>query len=294
LSLTIIALYAGCMALGGRLLSAELLVDEGDSGSAAVATGEIRTHRNGALAFFSSPVAALIAKDLKYVLRDSVLLSQLGMPIILFFVPFVLATQESFRTIAGPQEIYPFSAAMTGIILFMQTSILSLSSIGLESRSFWLVMASPNGGRTLLWAKFVMSTQVSAGVAVFLTIVSALAFDAPLLVMVVQSALVTVCAAALCGMGVGISAALPRFVYENPAHRVSVWALILGFFATAAYVVVILSLLAATWFMAGHWNQLAMLVYLVGAGVFLLVSLMATFVPMAIGARRIEVYQWEY
>ena len=36
----------------------------------------------------------MIVKDMLYVVRDSVLLSQLGMPVILFFVPFVLAMQH--------------------------------------------------------------------------------------------------------------------------------------------------------------------------------------------------------
>jgi ABC-2 type transport system permease protein len=296
LGLLIALLYLACMQWGGRLLSAASLAEETGPTQVSIGGGNtVRVHRSGLLAIFSSPVAAMIVKDLRYVLRDSVLLSQLGMPVILFFVPFVLAIQhQATRTVASPAEIYPFAASMTGIIVFMQTSIMSLSSIGLESRSFWLVLASPNAGRTVLWAKFVMSTVVSASIGLFLTAASAIVFQASLTVFIVQAGLVVLCSAALCGMGVGISAALPRFVYENPAHRVSAWAMILGFLSTIAYLTFAGVLAAVAWYVAGQMADQAGLIWAVCGGTFVVMSLLAIGVPMAIGARRLEVYQWEH
>jgi ABC-2 type transport system permease protein len=293
IALLVLLLYVLCMALGEHLLSAAAVAEEGE-GEAAVIAGEMRAHRRGLLVFFSSPVAALITKDMKYILRDSMLLSQLAMPGILFFVPFMLAMQESFRSLTSPVELYPFAEAMTGVIVFMQTSILSLSSIGLESRSFWLVLSSPNGGRTLLWAKFVMSTLVSGGIGVLLTILAAITFSANWITVAALCAVVGLSAAALCGMGVGISAALPRFVYENPAHRVSAWALILGFLATMLYLALSGSLFITVYLIAGQAPEYALPVWTIGAGLFLLLTAATALIPMAIGARRIEVYQWEY
>src|SRR5207249_927620 len=108
----------------------------------------MRQSRRGLLYAFQPSIAAMIAKDLRYVVRDNVLLSQLGMPAILFFVPAVLSVQQrgAFTRI-GPGDMYPFAIGMTGVILFMQTSILSLSSVGLEGRAFWLALTSPNNGR---------------------------------------------------------------------------------------------------------------------------------------------------
>ena len=105
---------------------------------------------------FSAPVAALLIKDSKYLWRDSVLLSQVTMPLILFLVPFLLALQDSAKELR--QELHGATLVMIGVILFMQTSILALSSIGLESRSFWIVRNAPNSGRLLLRAKFILST----------------------------------------------------------------------------------------------------------------------------------------
>jgi hypothetical protein len=183
---------------------------------------------------------------------------------------------------------------MTGVILFMQTSIISLSSIGLEGRSFWIVLSAPNGGRTVLWAKFIMSTFVSAGFGLALTLISAIAFRASVTAGLVQAFMVIICAAALCGLGVGISGALPRFIYENPAHRVSAWALILGFVTTISFLTLFGTVFAVMWHTASILTERAALVYAVGTGILLTISLLAVVVPMSIGSRRIEVYQWEH
>jgi predicted signal transduction protein with EAL and GGDEF domain len=95
-------------------------------------------------------------------------------------------------------------------------------------------------------------------------------------------------------MGVGISAALPRFVYENPAHRVSAWALIIGFFLTMAYVLLTATLLSATWALAGQSVELAPVFYALGLLLLLLLTLFSAILPMAVGAKRIALYQWEH
>lgn len=293
LTLVVALLYAACMALGDRLVSADSLVEE-DPGAAANPR-DAGDWRGGFLRLLAAPTAGMVAKDLRYLVRDSVLLSQLGMPAILFFIPIVLGMQASFRALAAPQEIYPFAMAMAGIIVFMQTSILSLSSIGLENRSFWLFLASPNGGSTLLWAKFLFSTLVSAGFGVLMTVMNTIVFRATPAAALVGCGVITLCAAALCGMGVGIAAALPRFVYENPAHRVSAWALILGFIATTVYVVIVVGLMIAVKLLADYWQSpQATVVYVIGGFLFFLVSFFAAIVPLVVGARRIAVYQWEH
>src|SRR5262249_6502167 len=159
---------------------------------------------------------------------------------------------------------------------------------GLESRSFWLVLSSPNGGRALLWGKIVMSTMVFGGGGVLLTSATAPIFPCSAVLAPAQSAPVGVFAAALCRGRVGLSAALPRFVYDNPAHRVSAWALILGFFATVAYLAAVGLLFLTIWAAAGQMADHAGLIYALGAAAFLLLSAASILLPLFIGARRIE------
>lgn len=292
-SLIVALLFFLCLRVGERLLSAATVAIEQEN-SGSLAGDGYAGERRGWSRLFSPPVAALIRKDFKYLWRDSVLISQLAMPLILFLVPFLLALQE--RPHNGIAEMYVFAAFMTGVILFMQTSILSLSLIGLESRSFWLILTSPNSGPSLLWAKFVMSALASAAIGTTLTLIAGLAFGVGLQVILLHIGLVVFCSAALCGLGVGISAALPRFVYENPAHRVSAWALILGFFTTTGYLTVSGVIFGLAWMLAIRWewrNQVD-LIYTIAILVYLMLTAFVTFVPLAIGARRIEVYQWEH
>ncbi len=288
------ALYGLVILWGGKLLTAANLSQEAESESGAISNaGDISTYRRGLLRIFPAPVAALVAKDLRYVMRDSVLLSQLGMPTILFFVPVILSLQQaSDRTFHSLQEIYPFAAAMTGVIVFMQTSIISLSSLGIEGRSFWQALSSPNSGSRLLWAKFLLSASISGGIGVFLILLSALIFRAQFASALLHAAIIAVCAAGLCGLGVGISATFPRFAYDNPAHRVSTWALILGFLASVSYLVVAGVILLVAW--SGLSFPDPRPVQLIAGLAFILITLLCIFLPIAIGAKRIEIYQWEH
>ena len=288
MALGIAALYGICVLFGARLLSAANVAEE----ESATVGAKVRSSRIRRW-LFSAPVAALIAKDFKYMRRDSILLSQLGMPMILFCVPFLLAFQDAkFRL---RDELLPSASMMIAIILFMQTSILSLSSIGLEGRSFWILLTAPNGAGRILLAKWVMSASLTGGIGVGLTVFSGVIFRASFVYMACQSLLILCCAGALCGMGVGISAALPRFLYENPAHRVSGWALILGFFATMGYLILTALMAFGAWYTTVNWQlrEYERFIYTFTALLYLSMTLVAIVLPIAIGARRLAEYEWE-
>ena len=288
IALGIGVLYGICVLLGARLLSAANVAEE-ESATVGARVRSSRLRRR----LFSAPVAALIAKDFTYMRRDSILLSQLGMPMILFCVPFLLALQDAkFRL---RDELLPSASMMIAIILFMQTSILSLSSIGLEGRSFWILLTAPNGAGRVLLAKWVMSASLTGAIGVALTIFSGVIFRATFGYMAFQSGLILCCAGALCGMGVGISAALPRFLYENPAHRVSGWALILGFFATMGYLTLTALLAFGAWYCTVNWQwrEYERLIWTFTALLYLSMTLVSIVLPIAIGARRLAEYEWE-
>jgi ABC-2 type transport system permease protein len=280
-----VALWLTCLLTGERAISPANLSDEG---ARPVSAGP----RGGPAP--AGPVGALLAKDWRYLCRDSILLSQLGMPIILFAVPFILTLQDPSRKAYG--ETFYFASAIIGVILFMQTSILSLSSIGLESRAFWIVMSAPIDARRVIAAKFLFSTLCSAAVGIALTVIAALVFAPGLLPVLVEIGLVGVSAAALSGLGVGLSAAFPRFTYENPAHRVSAWALVLGFFASVGYVAVSGILFATAWLVALNLPPASepTALYAGAAILYLAISAIAVAAPIRLGALRIEGYQWEH
>jgi ABC-2 type transport system permease protein len=289
----VVALFVLCTLIGERILLTGSL--EGEDDGSHVPLSSTKENDNGGLrGLVGAPVFAIIAKDLRFISRDNILLGQLGMPIILFFVPFALAMQESLRGLASHNELYYVSIGMTGFILFMQTSILSLSSIGIESRSFWMLMSSPTSASVALWGKFLASVLVSGSCGCALTIFNGLVFQAAIPQVGLLCIIIIAFTMAQCGMGVGISAALPRFIYENPAHRVSAWALILGFFFSVGYFVLSMTVILTTYLLAIRLEERATTIYLVGAAIFAALTLGCTLVPMIIGAKRLETYQWTH
>lgn len=284
-------LFALCLALGSRLLSAATVAEESDAGPAPLSSTALPEARSARLP--PGPIAATFRKDFRFLCRDTVLLSQLAMPLILYTVPFVLNFSErSLRDL-----MFPLALMMVGIILFMQTSILSLSSIGLESRAFWVMKVSPIPIRTVLWSKFLWSALFSGGISGVLVLISGSAFQQPLGLTLMIALLFVIVSAGLCGLGVGISATFPRFVYDNPALRVSAWALILGFVFSTAYLMLTGAILILTWWLSTQLGiDLAhqMLIYVGGGTLFLILTLLSVIIPIHVGAERIEGYPWEH
>ena len=288
IALLCVVLYAICMEMGAKLLTAGNVAEDTSSGTIAAGGHEANNPFSG------KPIFALVRKDFRYLKRDAMLLSQLVMPILLYFVPFLLS--RTSPDLKPQDELFPLTMTMVGTILFMQTSILSLSSIGLEGRSFWISLVSPNSTLRILQAKWLMSTLFTTSVSLTLTVIACFVFSTPFVLSVASLGVVVLACAALCGLGVGISASFPRFVYENPAHRVSFWALTLGFFTTLGYLFMTGILFVGAWYLSlrtqspGETRILWATTFVFYSGV----SFLSVIFPLAVGARRLSNYPWEH
>lgn len=288
-------LFAACMTLGGRLLSNASVGEEHQSSGHIAPTGQDDARQLRRIV--SAPIAAILVKDLKYVWRDTMLLSQLSVPLILFLVPYLIGLQNrAMGTSEARSELFPFSAVIITFILFIQTSILSLSLLGMEAQGFWLLLLAPSSRRALLWAKFLISVTLSGGLALVLSLVAGASFGAEPLWMGVEAGIIALCAAGLCGLGVGISAALPRFLHDNPALRVSPWALIVSFFTTTAYMLLTLLCFGFAFLAISSGGAAVSPVPILAIAFIahLLLTLLVVGISMEIGARRIERYEWEH
>ncbi len=289
-------LFGACMVMGSKLLSAASLAEEGEytgigSGRVKARTNETINKNPKSQSRKASPTLAVLRKDITFVIRDTVLMSQTAMPLILYLVPFILgASDRSLRDLIGPLAV-----TMTGIILFMQTSILSLSSIGLESRAFWILRSSPVKIRTVLKAKFLWSTVASASISVILTVFTSVIFELPYQFMIGFSLLFIATAMGLCGIGVGISASFPKFVYDNPSLRVSAWALILGFIASTIYTLATGAIILISFMI--QWrssNESHNTIFAVAIGTIVILTAVCVYVPLTVGGARLENYEWEH
>ena len=294
--LTILAcvggLFAACLIVGQTVITPTRVAAEGETETVAPRVGADLW-----LGWFlPPPILAMIAKDIKVCCRDSILLSQISMPLILYCIPLLAGLRHD---VGSPGELLSgFSGLMIGIILFMHSSILSLTALGLEGPAFWIVLSSPNKLKSALRAKFLETTVGSASIASTLALASIAVYHVSLKFALAEIGLFTLLACGLCGAGIGVSAVFPRFIYDNPAHRVSAWALVIGFLASTGYLLAVAMISGATWIVTSSpWSFLpidpgkAVL-----TAVALLVAWTASFVWLLLhlGARRLCLYEWEH
>ena len=235
-------------------------------------------------------VRAILEKDLRYVSRDLTLLSQLGVPLILFLVPFVLSTQAR-RLGAGNLELLGLAALTIAFIAYMICSILGLSSVGLEGAGFGLIRAAPLTAAEFVRAKWWLAFLPSAGLSLILSAVSGAAFHAPPIVWALAPLALLTGSAALCGIEVGISGLFPRFAFENPAHRASLAALIWGFVGASVYALIALPLLVAVVY--GTYQappEARSALIWGGSGAFLAFSGLSGLIPLRLATARLERY----
>jgi hypothetical protein len=99
---------------------------------------------------------------------------------------------------------------------------------------------------------------------------------------------------ALSGLGVGLAGIFPRFLYDNPAHRASVWAMIVSFVFSTGYVIICVSIFLLGWLAYLQHSLLADQIAVVGAIGFAVLSLATGFIPISIAERRLSKYEWNY
>jgi ABC-2 type transport system permease protein len=282
-----VASGAVCIALGGPTLVGERLLENDGGEQAAHSDG---LDRSLAMLRLAPPTRALVAKDLRCALRDLILLSQVGVPLILFFVPFVIGGQ--LGNTDREDQIY-LALGVVGMIAYMEASILSLTSVGLEGRSFWIVLTAPVSAAMLIRAKWSFAAGVTLMLTVPLILISCAYYAAP--PVTTASAVIVLCIAclALSGYGVGVSGMFPRFVYDNPAHRASLAALIWGFVGGTLYLVVCACVLACAWYLAPTWAEESRMIFAIAGLIVMFVSSMTALLPLLGAERRLRGMAWE-
>ncbi len=281
------------VAVGARLMQDGRMSGADESGPSR-RSRVTRKRASAERTVMGGPVACLIRKEVRYVLRDSLLLSQVGMPVILYLVPFVMAMNPTFRANTRGDELFAFGILMVLAVLYMQASILSLSSVGLEGRAFWIVLGSPVMLGRALVAKWLVSWLMSSAMGIAMVSLSGAAFMVEWVTVAVLSVVVLISAAGLCGIGVGLAAMFPRFVFENPAHRVSPLAIVLGFGAGLAYAALLWAVLGATWYAGMHCLGYATAIRVSGLSLIAVAAAGAVAIPLAAGVNRLANLDWEF
>jgi len=285
----VLGLFALCVLIGDRVLSSETILEQSDLES----FGRRKSGRTFAIPGLSRRVAGLLLKDFRYVGRDTILLGQIGTTLILFLVPFVLKATQPAEPDPRIDTYGDLTKLMLVLIVFMITSIIGLSSVGLEGKGVWMMLSSPMARRDFLQSKWILSFVLSFGIVVALTSISSLVFGWEMGAVVQWLGLLACGCYALTGLSVGLGGLFPRFLYDNPAHRASIWAMILGFVFATAYVVISVSLFLVAWLAFGRELPHANMIAMVGVVLFVVLTLSTGIMPMRLAERRLIEYEWE-
>jgi len=290
-----LALCAGvlvpfCLLLGQNVFSSEAFLETTDSSYIKPSS---RTTRHPLLRLLPVQLAGMVTKDIKYIKRDTILLGQIGTALILFLVPYLIKSSGGPRD-ESAQDLYGYLAlAMLLLITYMITSVISLTSIGLEGKSGWIVIGGPISRGTLLRSKWLLSFTLSLSIVTILTLVCWASFGWNWsITLIAIGGWISACFA-LSGLGVGLSGLFPRFIYENPAHRASVWALILGFYFSTGYIVACILIWAVCYLALLRSMAPLHVIQAIGITSCIAVSALTGIVPVTLAERRLESYEWE-
>lgn len=214
LSICALGLWLGCMAVAQRAYTTGW-ARTAETGRKVRGRGWAR----GLFRWLPPGVRAVVTKDLTTLPRDIRQLAGLGS---LPFMGLVLAALN--RPEGGAGEVFGLGRAAPYLLAagFAATSTmqLGLMSIGGEGRTYWVLAASPLGVRQIILGKWISAFTVgTVSVLLGATAASVFGFYAPGLALGI--ALGILAAAVLSTYAVGISAAFPRFDWENPKQATS-------------------------------------------------------------------------
>ncbi|MFH1776409.1 MAG: hypothetical protein ABH952_02455, partial [Candidatus Omnitrophota bacterium] len=173
--------------------------------------------------FLTRKTKALIAKDLKFFLRDPVQWSQFTIFFGLLGIYFA-----NIRNL-GYADLMPFWKNLMSFLNLGSTT-LTLASLGvrfifpqfsLEGKNFWILGLAPISYEDILWEKFWVNSLAMTFISLPLISLSNYMLGVPWQIMVTGIIMVMIMTITLVAMAVGLGAVFPNFRQENPAQIVS-------------------------------------------------------------------------
>ena len=262
--------------------------------------GGTGTYRRGPLALLTrgigwlpQPLRALTEKDLKLFWRDPAQWSQflLFFGVLALYVINLRHTGNQFGHEPWRTWIALLNLAACLLVLATLTTRFVFPLISLEGRRFWILGLAPVPRRRIAWQKLGLSVASTSLFTVGLVSLSAwqLRLDGPTFALSVTTVLAAT--TALSGLAVGLGCLYPNFAEDNPARIVSGLGGTLNFLLSLLYVAIVAGLLAV----GLQGERIATRLQIenpplmpLAAIAIVAVSLVAAWIPMALGIRNLE------
>lgn len=247
----------------------------------------------GRLSWFGSDVRAMLIKDVRVFWRDT---TQWGQTILLFGLlgVYIVNLRHFTQQLTNPFWIYIVSYLNLGacaLNLATLTTRFVYPQFSLEGKRVWIVGLAPLGLPRILLSKYVLSTGCTLAITLGLMLLSCRMLRLELGRTLYLAAAVGVMTFVLNALAVGLGALYPNFKEDNPSKIVSgfggTFCLVLSFVYIVGSVIVLA--LGSPWAGRGEPSVARMAGAWVG---FAALSLLAGWVPLKLGLRRAQEFEY--
>jgi len=138
----------------------------------------------------------------------------------------------------------------TGLLLSAYTGRFIYPMVSLEGRKFWILGLLPLRRERIVWGKFMFSATGGVAIAAFLVLLSDWKLEIPPTGVLLHVLTVTVLAAGLSGLSVGLGACLPNFRETDPSKIAVGLGGTLNLLAGLVFLILAIALMAGPW----HWS----------------------------------------
>ncbi len=250
--------------------------------------------------FLPGPIKSFTVKEIKTFLRDQTQWTQIFLIaalVVIYVYNFkVLPLEKSPIKTVYLQNLFSF--LNMGLALFVLTAVtarFAYPAVSLEREAFWLVKTSPLSIRTFLWIKFFIYYLPLLILTEVLIAATNILLQVTPFMMILSTLTVFFVVPGIVALGIGLGAAYPDFKAENPAQTITSFGGLVFMIACAGYIGLVVLIEAGpvyNLFMAGIRNKFISLsawIWIIGSfGLVLVLSLLAIFLPMRFGRRRLS------
>ncbi|MBI1722324.1 MAG: hypothetical protein HYR48_00275 [Gemmatimonadetes bacterium] len=243
-----------------------------------------------------------VLKDLRLFFRDTTQWSQLillaALLVVYLFnikalplfrgeqVPFFLVSVVSFLNLG-----------LAGFVLAAIAARFIFPAVSLEGRQMWLLRSSPLELRAMLWAKYWVGTVPLLVLALAITVLTNVLLKASPFMMAVGVGTILLLTLAISAMALAFGALYPQFETENAAQIPTSFGGLVFMMATIALLalVIVIESVPVYRYLSASFEQQPLTVTPLMVGSFALaaaVCITATIVPLKIGLRRMEEFEF--
>jgi ABC-2 type transport system permease protein len=243
-----------------------------------------------------------VVKDLKLFFRDTTQWSQLILLAVLVViylfniralplfsgerVPFVMVTVISFLNLG-----------LAGFVLASIAARFIFPSISLEGRQMWLLRSSPLDLRALLWSKYWIGTVPLLVLALGITVFTNVLLKVSPFMMGVGVVTIILLTLAIGAMALGFGAIYPQFETENAAQIPTSYGGLVFMMSTIALlaVVIVVEAIPVSVYLRGVFQGETVSIdarMLLSFAAAALICLAATVIPLRVGLRRMEQFEF--